>query len=133
MCRICQGLGRIRLPLSPALLTSNSGPRYITLDDDDELNVVADAYKEFLCPECQPVFYKDDLEQLHQSGLYPNPMVSDITYRERAFDYLARKISSMLPRFSRNVSRDDTGNMTALLSTVWVLRKEAHKKLYRSN
>lgn len=124
MCQICGGIGRVKLPLLKE-------SRYITLDDDvPEVGPVT--FKEYLCPECQPVFYLSDLQQVHAGSIHPNQIVETEKAVFHVWNTLARRIGSHLEPFLRKRKKFDDGHTTAFEGSVWVLRPEAQRKLYRS-
>lgn len=125
MCQVCGGKGYVSLPLTQEA-------RYVTLDDSEDL--VLPSNKEYLCPECQPVFYRDDLEPIHAGQIVPGFAVGDTRYIEHVWHALSRKLGSLLPNMVRKQKKlvNYTLGDEELHVTAWVLRKEAHKKLYRT-
>ena len=129
MCQVCRGKGYVRLPLTPDSMSA----RYVTLDEPEES--IPFLAKDYLCPECQPVFYRDDLQQIHTGQLIPGFAAGDARYVEHVWHALSRKLGNLMPSFVRKQKKitNQTLGDEELRVTVWVLRKEAHKKLYRSN
>lgn len=111
----------MRLPLE-------TEARYVTLDDAP---TVEDSYKEYLCPECQPVFYLSDLQQIHSGREIPGFALGDAGYVDHVWRALSRTLGSLLNDLVRKQTKKTnlfTGDEEFRV-TAWVLRPEAIWKM----
>lgn len=121
MCPICSGDRFIRLP--------TVHKAYVTLEDDNEPYSAHGTYKEYPCPECQPYFSLDDLQEVSSGALRSSRFTATEEVLSNIWQSIARRIGVHLEQFLSKKRSSELEDMVSYQGSVWVLRPEAQRKI----